>query len=582
MSLNHGKEGQHQDLAGTAVARPALRLEFVTFFTTVLVVLLIASYLLAPISHTWNTYMLIGPIALVVLAWGAYSRGVLPYHAAFYYAPAMVILGVGVMTPEIKAEGMLLAPLCINAIRRVRDREDYFRSIIIMCIVMGIVLLVDYQWLKTTDDITFGVINASIVIFGLTASIIELSKLLDQGYFSNWRDDINSALKLMPDSDEPLQAVYTIQALFEGLFANSGDGIEIVKLSNDEGFDGDTLMRNAKMDEIFEKGKNYMTIEDYLPLFGDNLDEKQVEFITKKFKELRERLVREHDIKFEVILRKDGIPKKYDAMYRIVTIMEDRYILRVFTDVTEVAKQRREIQRKNVELEKYIESNMNLSKFAAVASHDLNSPLRTINSFGKLLKAKYEKDLPEGAQEYVDIIIDSSKSMQHLVKDILDYSAVDKKKFNYQEINPEATIKQMLQGMQSDIDDINAKIVVKDMPESVKADEVKLKQLVGNLVKNALKFQQEGAKPKVKISCSDKGSYWQFAVKDNGIGIEEKHQKRIFEIFSRLHTQSQYEGSGIGLATCTQIVQGHKGRIWVESEIGEGSTFYFTLRKELP
>ena len=227
---------------------------------------------------------------------------------------------------------------------------------------------------------------------------------------------------------------------------------------------------------------------------------------------------------------------------------------------------------KNIELE---QKNKELEQFAYVASHDMQEPLRTTSSFVELLQQQYQGRLDERANKYLSFIAQSSDRMKVLIKDLLDYSRIGIKK-ELKQVDCSIMLNEVLADLGSAITETGATISTQQLPV-ISGYPTEIKQLFQNLVINAIKFTQKNISPQIKISVENIHGHWQFAFKDNGIGIDEKHSERIFVIFQRLHTRNEYEGSGIGLSHCKKIVELHKGKIWVESTAGKGSTFYFTL-----
>jgi signal transduction histidine kinase len=223
------------------------------------------------------------------------------------------------------------------------------------------------------------------------------------------------------------------------------------------------------------------------------------------------------------------------------------------------------------------ESNEDLRNFATVASHDLKEPLRMINSYTKILNKKYKNLFDESANEFMGYIIDGVSRMEGLLNGLLDYSRVSISEDNTKWLNTQDIVDLALGNLRFSIQDKNASVTInaKKLPE-IKGNHVQLIQLFQNLIGNAIKFQGK-EKPEIILDCGKKGEFFLFTVKDNGIGINEADKIRIFEMFSRLHSKDKYDGTGIGLATCKKIVERHGGEIWVESEPGQGSTFFFTL-----
>lgn len=227
----------------------------------------------------------------------------------------------------------------------------------------------------------------------------------------------------------------------------------------------------------------------------------------------------------------------------------------------------------NEELEK---KNKELEQFVYIASHDLREPLRTTTSFVQLLERQYKGRFDEKADMYLQYITDSSERMKVLIDDLLDYSRIDKQR-EAEPVDCGLLLKEVLTDLNVAIQETNAVITAGPLPV-INAYRTQLKQLFQNLVFNAIKFRQKNLAPVINISAEPKDDYWQFSITDNGIGIDSKNQEKVFGMFQRLHSRKDYEGSGIGLAFCKKIVELHQGTIWVESAVGEGSTFHFTIK----
>ena len=222
-------------------------------------------------------------------------------------------------------------------------------------------------------------------------------------------------------------------------------------------------------------------------------------------------------------------------------------------------------------------SNKDLEQFAYIASHDLQEPLRAIAGFMGLLKRQYGEALNAEALEFVNFAIEGAERMQALIQDLLAFSRVGTRGSVFADTALEEALAAALKNLSAAIGESGA-IVTHDVLPIVKADLPQMTQLLQNLIQNALKFHGP-QRPEVRISAAQKEHDWVVSVRDNGIGMERQYFERIFLIFQRLHTRSQYGGTGIGLAVCKKIVERHGGSIWVESAPGEGSTFYFSIPK---
>jgi len=244
----------------------------------------------------------------------------------------------------------------------------------------------------------------------------------------------------------------------------------------------------------------------------------------------------------------------------------------VISDITERKLLEAERNRLHKELER---SNAELEHFAGIASHDLQEPLRMVKSYVQLLSDRYKDKLDRDAGEFMDYALKGAVHMQALISDLLAYSRVGSRSEPFALTDLNAPLKRALSYLRQLIDDSSAEIIFEDLP-SAYADETQMVQLFQNLIGNAIKFRGSGPL-RVHISSDLRGNEWTIRVSDNGIGIDPKHHDRVFEVFRRLHSTDKYPGTGIGLAVCRKIVERHGGRIWVESELGKETTFYFTL-----
>jgi PAS domain S-box-containing protein len=266
-----------------------------------------------------------------------------------------------------------------------------------------------------------------------------------------------------------------------------------------------------------------------------------------------------------------------------IRMEEGLLISAAIRNISEKKQLEKQIMEININLEKKVtlrtneleRKNKELEQFAYVASHDLQEPLRTTTGFAELIRQKYFGKIDADADKYISYIIQSSDRMKTLIKDLLDYSRIGRetqaKKIDCNEL---------LHEVQADLDGLiketHAEIHATELP-AIHGYPTEIKQLFQNLITNAIKFRQKDAHPKITIAAEKQDQHWLFSFSDNGIGIEEKYLSRIFVIFQRLHTRTEYEGSGIGLANCKKIAELHNGKIWAESAPGKGSTFYCTI-----
>lgn len=220
-------------------------------------------------------------------------------------------------------------------------------------------------------------------------------------------------------------------------------------------------------------------------------------------------------------------------------------------------------------------SNEDLQRFAYVASHDLQEPLRTVVSYVQLLERRYGTQLDQDAKDFIGFAVDGATRMQRMIEDLLTLSRVDTSGQGFSHTSAEAAVDAALVSLQASVEESGAGVTREALPDLF-ADPAQLKRLFTNLIGNALKFHGD-APPHVEILAKKKDRFWEFQVRDHGIGIAPDDLDRVFGIFQRLHSRSEYPGSGIGLAICRRIVERHGGRIWVDSTLGQGCTFFFTI-----
>jgi light-regulated signal transduction histidine kinase (bacteriophytochrome) len=243
------------------------------------------------------------------------------------------------------------------------------------------------------------------------------------------------------------------------------------------------------------------------------------------------------------------------------------------TDITERKQADEALQRAAVQLAR---SNEELEQFAYVASHDLQEPLRVVTGYVQLVERKYKGRLEAEADEFFRYIVDGAARMQQLISDLLEFSRVGTRGTPFQPINVGSVLECVRGNLKAVIEETGATVTCDDWLPTVEADETQMIQLFQNLIGNGIKFRNERP-PEIHVSARREGDRWLFAVRDNGIGIERTYWEQIFVIFQRLHTRQKYPGTGIGLSVCKRIVERHGGKIWLDSEPGRGTTFYFTL-----
>lgn len=261
----------------------------------------------------------------------------------------------------------------------------------------------------------------------------------------------------------------------------------------------------------------------------------------------------------------------------IVSVPEEgsqQQVLRgVLIDITDRKDAERELEEATERLRR---SNEDLEKFAYVASHDLQEPLRMVRSYLQLLDRRYGTELDGDAREYIGFAVDGAERMSDLIRALLDYSRTTSNEVEFEPVDMGEAAGAALENLHVAVEQADGSVEIGGLP-LVMGNHVQLMRLLQNLIGNGIKYRAPGRSPEVRVSAERSGADWVFVVADNGIGIADQHAEQIFQIFQRLHARGEYEGTGIGLAVCRKIVEQHGGRIWVEGVPGEGSSFFFTL-----
>jgi PAS domain S-box-containing protein len=274
---------------------------------------------------------------------------------------------------------------------------------------------------------------------------------------------------------------------------------------------------------------------------------------------------------------------KWTAWYTSPIPGEEGLFFTFGNDITELMGSRERLEELNVHLKvrnnELASMNDELEQFVYIASHDLQEPLRMITSFLSLLEKRIGDKLDEKSTQYIHFATDGATRMRSLILDLLKYSRVGREVTLKEFVDLNALLKEVVNMNMPLLTEHNVHISIGTLP-NVYGIKSALFQVFQNLIQNAVKYRRKGVAPRVSIEGEAFDTYWQFSVKDNGIGIDERYFEKIFIIFQRLHTREEYSGTGIGLAICKKIVDFHKGKIWLESVVGQGSTFYFTISKD--
>lgn len=299
--------------------------------------------------------------------------------------------------------------------------------------------------------------------------------------------------------------------------------------------------------------------------------------------------------------RKDGGIFYADISNAQIIAHNKKWIVGFFTDVTERKRFEDQLRKNNLRLDELVQartaeldrSNKELEQFAYVASHDLQEPLRMVSSYLQLLARRYQGKLDKNADEFIGYAVDGAKRMQKMISDLLQFSRIGKQGYAIEKVDCAMALQQALSNLKLTIQEHGAVIVHGPLPV-INIDQARITQLFQNLIDNAIKYHGQAA-PRIQISAvwknaagqeappgGPQGGEWIFSFQDNGIGIDPAFYDRVFVIFQRLHPPGKYPGTGIGLATCKKIVDQYKGRIWVESQPNQGSTFYFSIPAIVP
>jgi PAS domain S-box-containing protein len=334
--------------------------------------------------------------------------------------------------------------------------------------------------------------------------------------------------------------------------------------------DGFISMDNQLVVIYFNRAAEEMLGRNRKDVLGKNLFDAFPEAQGSLFEErYTEALRTKKQLSFETFFE---VPP-YTNWYDVRICPSEKGISVYFLVITEQKQIEEKLMKLNQELQR---SNADLEQFASIISHDLQEPLRTISSFIMLLARKYEGKLDEKGQTFMHYILDGTSHMQQQLLDLLSYSRVGGGKLDIKPLHLEKVLKEVKRKMDKRIKENRAEIISSSLPE-VYGDEMQLFTLLQNLISNALKYRSDKS-PRISISVlKDSENECIVCLRDNGMGFDPKHAKRIFQIFQRLHLRDEYEGTGIGLAICKKIVESHGGRIWAESELGQGATFCFTL-----
>jgi len=325
----------------------------------------------------------------------------------------------------------------------------------------------------------------------------------------------------------------------------------------------------------FTGANNYSTLEPYLPdydLIGKKVSQLMPGEIGEQFMDTLKKVIETGQSTFFEYFDSSIFKGRYFKV--IIAPFKDYEYLVIIRDISDLKEAQAELVNKAEKLE---QSNKELEEFAYVVSHDMKQPIRTIISYLSLLKRKYENELDEEANVFINFSIEGANKMSDLIRDILQYSRVEQQISLVSDVPLENIVKKVCHTLNETIVAGNAHVHFGTLPH-VTGNETMLGELFQNLIENGIKYNRADDK-QVNISVVENGDFWEFEIADNGIGFDEEYAQQIFKIFKRLHTDEEFPGTGIGLSICHKVVLKHGGRIWAKSVKGQGSRFYFTLPK---
>ncbi|MCU7492626.1 MAG: PAS domain S-box protein [Ignavibacteria bacterium] len=342
-------------------------------------------------------------------------------------------------------------------------------------------------------------------------------------------------------------------------------------------FDGMRLMNN--------KGVIVKVNEAFCSMVGMKKEELEGKIFTKIYKSPHEEILKKAIYRMQTRTVVPRYVEKFDlwngksiwfeVSNNLLRISHSSpVLLSIFRDISQ---RKLAEDRLNRTIKKLEESNRELEQFAYIASHDLQEPLRMVSNYTQLLAKRYQSKLDETGREFINFAVNGAMRMQSLIKDLLAYSRVTTKARPFEPTDCNEILRVVLLDLKLAIEESKAVITSAPLPE-IMADPTQFRQLLQNLLSNSMKFRTERP-PEIRISAEARDNEWLFKITDNGIGIDPQYFERIFMLFQRLHDSGTYPGTGIGLAICKKIVERHGGRMYVESEPGRGTTFYFTIPK---
>jgi PAS domain S-box-containing protein len=493
----------------------------------------------------------------------------MPHGYCFLWQPD--VLWLHVISDGIVAFSYFCIPFAL--IYFVRKRPDVpfrlvfwlFGAFILLC---GTTHILSIWVLWHPTYYTEGVIKAMTAVASLGTLIMTI-KMLPEAVDLPSPEQLRIANARLEEANAKLESLYAdSQERGRATLGNVMDGV----MTLDENRRIESV--NAACTDIFGYTAEEMIGQDARMLVANAYRREHDSFFVNA-KTLKDDEIGGGSVREAIGRHKDGREIPLQAAVSAFTIQGKRYFSSIIRDVTKT-KQAEDSRQKL--LTRLTESNTELERFAYVASHDMQEPLRMVLNFSQIITKDYGERLDDEGKEYLKIVGDSALRMRDMVQDLLEYARLGREGVSFATVDLNLELAHVEENLGALIKDAGA-VITSDTLPMVNGNAVQLMRLLQNLIANAIKYQPVGRQPVIHVGVADEGDHWQIAVSDNGLGIEKAFIDQVFEPFRRLHTWDAIRGTGLGLSVCRKIVENHSGRIWATSELNQGSIFFFTLVK---